>query len=116
MYDLETELCLTQTFSVSLIREFWWMKVWVFLINFAGIAMNQWQICFFVVVVHKMLLCLCSVILSVKMPGQKHSSRGKERPGNHNCVSWKFNKPDNNGTESDLLLGDGGIEKGKSYL
>lgn len=63
------------------------MTVWGFLINCAGIAISQLQMWFSVAVVCKTLLCLCSVILGVKMPSSKHSSRGKERPGNLNCAS-----------------------------
>lgn len=36
-------------------------------INFAFINVNQLQICFSAVLAHKTLLCLSSVILSVKM-------------------------------------------------
>lgn len=66
VYFRERNMCNADLFYV--IKRFLMNEGLSFLNNFAGINVSQLQICFSVVVVHKTLLCLCSVILSVKVP------------------------------------------------
>lgn len=74
MSILEMEMRVTQIFFYVikrfLMNEGLGCGVWVGFgfFFFAGINVSQLQICSFVVVVGKTLLCLSSVVLSVKMP------------------------------------------------